>query len=310
MNNAHLTGPGTAETSIQTKGTMERQSAGSAVLGLAVMLSAGVALAFLCNRLYLNHPTGQLFRFLVSIPLAFVGALLLHRFAFARRHVLAFAGLGASVAVLSMHYLDYRDFPRQLEPRLRDVLAAQAIRDLLADHKEQGRKTEEVLAEFPPETRTRLPAEKQKRLEQAPAQLAELRRLDSELEALARRLADPKKEQEMEPVFRRFGAAFAGVRERFKAEGVHGAFGDRHTAAEPIVGPWINTLGLGGYLTLRAEQGVTVNFFGTKILLNQTASYLYWVVEVLAAGLATALLMRKAARDKDLKDLLAPGQPS
>jgi hypothetical protein len=59
-------------------------------------------------------------------------------------------------AVLSMHYFEYRDFPRALEPRLRDVVKAQVLRELLADPKEGARALEQKAAQLPQEQRKEL----------------------------------------------------------------------------------------------------------------------------------------------------------
>lgn len=290
MENAPRTGSIVSEGAAPAVRVTVRQSASSAVLSLGLMVGAGVALGFLSHLIGLSHPKGVIFKILIALPLSLVGAVLLHRFAFARKHVLVLAGLGAVAAMLSLHYFDYRDFPRTLDPRLRDVLEAQVIRQRLGDIKEQARAIEEKAVKSPPE--------EQKKREQALHKIAER---EERLEADARKLADPEKEREMEPVFRRFEEELSAVRARIKAQGEQMALGQPNQGLEPVVAPWIRNLGLWGYLDLRADQGATLDVFVGKVHLGYAASYVYWIAEVVIAGLIAGGIMHKFATDKELE---------
>ncbi len=308
MNDNSPTGSEVSDGSETPRRDVGRRSARSAVLSLTLMLGAGVALGYFCHWIGLGHPKGKLFKILVAFPLSLVGAVLLWRLAFARRNVLVLAGLGAASAMLTMHYIDNRDFPRKVEPHLRDVLEGQVIAQILDDLKEQSRSIDEenrrILAKTKPTDN---------RLEIQAREIEESRRkIEQSLAPIARKLADPEKEAEMEPLLRRFKDELAAVRARIRVQGVgRMALGQRDRNLEPVVGPWLENLGLIGYLNLRAEQGVKLNLYVTEVHLGYGATIAYWIAEVLIAGLITAGVMHKLSNDKDVeKDFKSANTPS
>src|SRR5690349_17899544 len=119
MENASQTG---STDSVPTLRDKRIRSVTSAVLSMTLMLGAGITLGFASQMIGLSHPKGVIFKFLIAFPISLVGSVLLYRYAFVRRHVLVLAGLGAAAAMLTIHCLDYRDFPGSVNPRLRDVI--------------------------------------------------------------------------------------------------------------------------------------------------------------------------------------------
>src|SRR5262249_24902400 len=117
------------------------------------------------------------------------------------------------------------------------------------------------------------------------------------------RLVPEAEIQQMQPVLDRFGADLEPVRARLRQQNMDAVardLGQRRTdpdEAQPLLGDWPQTLGVGDYLAVRADQGVPLHLVVWEPELHGGAAYAYWVIEVVLAGLLVGLFLNKLAAE-------------
>lgn len=243
-------------------------------LGLLLIIAVGVGLGYLASLFHLNHPKGLILKFLVALPLAVAGWIVWVACRFRLRLVLLLAGLGAASTMLSIHYFDYQRFFPRSEPELRDVLEARAIRLRVNEAAARLNRLEQGVARHPPEERKELEAKLQK--------IRDGQKTYAILQALSDKLADPAKEQRLQPILVRFPQEMDRLCLQLKEEGLEQmALGDRERLVPSLLGPWASDFGFGEYLELQARR----DRFG------HPWAYFYWVVEVMIAAVVAAGIM-------------------
>jgi hypothetical protein len=277
-----------AKPSSQAASGVGLQTACSGILCSVLILGVSILLGLVSHSIGLGHPRGRLFQILIALPLAGLGIIPVRYNLVSRKFTMALVILGAVVAVGSIHYFEYRQFPERVGESVRLIYQAQV---LLARVNDEIQNTDELIQQA-----VQVQSQSPKKAKPLLEKLTNLRvTLEQQKEDLEKKLAavmsKPEREQQLEPLLRRLEQELAAERAQESGHRL-----ENQSDPGPAVDRWLENLGFWTYLDLRAEQGVPFEFFGTTVRLGYVASYFWWVAKIVLAALITGFLFRKVVK--------------